>query len=214
MPKFFHNRDLDFIKTISEEVVDYVVEQYTTLFKMSVGESKTNLYGESLGKVYYAPVELMCIVDREPQNIVHEGFGPDQTQAVEFRFNRLRLRTREMPYIRDINGQIPIDGNGDPIAVESIQNAMYGYPEIGDILEFDGSYYEIGQTNEEKLIGGSPRNFADGSIQSEDPRMFLIATTHLVRRSQIQIEDPKPTVTPVPQFDSNLTTFDSTIITF
>jgi hypothetical protein len=208
MPKFFHNRDLDFIKTISEEVVDYVVEQYTTLFKMSVGESKTNLYGESLGKVYYAPVELMCIVDREPQNIVHEGFGPDQTQAVEFRFNRLRLRREayELPYIKTITG---VD-----VPVYAIQNLQYGYPEIGDILEFDGSYYEIGQTNEEKLIGGSPRNFADGSIQSEDPRMFLIATTHLVRRSQIQIEDPKPTVTPVPQFDSNITTFDSTLITF
>lgn len=181
MPKFFHSRDLDFIKTISEEVVDYVVEQYTTLFKMSVGESKTNLYGESLGKVYHAPTELMCIVDREPQNIVHEGFGPDQTQAVEFRFNRLRLRTHEIPYIKTING---ID-----VPVDAIQNAQYGYPEIGDILEFDGSYYEIGQTNEEKLIGGSPRNFASGSTESEDPRMFLIATTFMVRRSQIQITD-------------------------
>ena len=27
MPKFFNAKDLDFIKTISEEVVDYVVEQ-------------------------------------------------------------------------------------------------------------------------------------------------------------------------------------------
>jgi hypothetical protein len=189
MPKFFHSRDLDFIKTISEEVVDYVVEQYTTLFKMSIGESKTNLYGESIGKVYHAPTELMCIVDREPQNIVHEGFGPDQSQAVEFRFNRMRLRTHELPYIKNINGQIPQDSNGNPIPVQSIQNSQYGYPEIGDILEFDGSYYEISQTMEEKLIGGSPRNFASGSTETEDPRMFLIATTHLVRRSQIQIVD-------------------------
>lgn len=72
MPKFFNAKDLDFIKTISEEIVDYVVEQAIVLFKVSVGETKTNLYGESLGKVWRAPSTLMCIVDREPINIVYE----------------------------------------------------------------------------------------------------------------------------------------------
>jgi len=92
MPKFFNSKDLDFIKTISEEVVDYVVEQAVTLFKVSVGETKTNLYGESLGKVWRAPSTIMAIVDREPMNVVYEGFGADKQQAVEFRFNRERLR--------------------------------------------------------------------------------------------------------------------------
>jgi hypothetical protein len=71
MPKFFNSRDLNFIKTIAEEVVDYVVEQAVVLFKVSVGETKTNLYGESLGKVWHAPATLMCIVDREPSNVVY-----------------------------------------------------------------------------------------------------------------------------------------------
>ena len=64
MAKFFHSKDLDFIKTIAEEVVDYVVQQSVTLFKVSVGETKTNLYGESLGKVYHQPANLMCIIQR------------------------------------------------------------------------------------------------------------------------------------------------------
>ena len=84
---FFIAKDVDFINTISEEVVDYVVEQAIVLFKVSVGETKTNLYGESLGKVWHAPATLMAIVDREPQNVVYEGFGADKQQAVEFRFN-------------------------------------------------------------------------------------------------------------------------------
>ena len=37
MPKFFNARDLNFLKTIAEEVVDYVVEQAVVLFKVSVG---------------------------------------------------------------------------------------------------------------------------------------------------------------------------------
>ena len=94
MPKFFHSRDLEFIKTIAEEVVDYVVETTITLFKISVGESKTNLYGESLGKIYHAPANLMCIVDRENTTSNYDEFGPDTQQNVEFRFNKERLRMR------------------------------------------------------------------------------------------------------------------------
>ena len=106
MPKFFNAKDLDFIRSIAEEVVDYVVEQSIVLFKVSVGETKTNLYGESLGKVWHAPAVLMAIVDREPNNVQYDGFGPDKTQAVEFRFNRQRLRTQTIPKLRDINGTL------------------------------------------------------------------------------------------------------------
>ena len=170
MPKFFNSRDLDFIQTISEEVVNHVVEQMITLFKMSVGETKTNLYGESLGKVYHAPATLMCIVDREPQNIVHEGFGPDQTQAVQFSFNRMRLRTHEIPQIHDINGvEIPAD---------AIQNTDYGYPEIGDIINWNGGYFEIDNTTEIQYAGGQPYN-----------SFSIVLTAFMVSKSNLNIEE-------------------------
>jgi len=181
MPKFFNNKDLTFIKTISEEVVDYVTEQSITLFKMSVGESKTNLYGESLGKIYHMPTNLMCIVDREPQNVIYEGFGPDKTQLVEFRFMRHRLRTHQIPQLHDINGvQIPAG---------AIQNSIYGYPQIGDIIKFDSAYYEINHTREHKLVGGSPTIYDEKTNSFQDARMELIVAGFMVRRSQIQIED-------------------------
>jgi len=139
MPKFFNAKDLDFIKTISEEVVDYLVEQAVVLFKVSVGETKTNLYGESLGKVWRAPSTLMCIVDREPMNVVYEGFGPDREQTVEFRFNiqRLREESYSVPKVRDINGTL--------IPTEAIQNTTVGYPEIGDVILFDEIFDGEGQ---------------------------------------------------------------------
>jgi len=129
MPKFFNAKDVDFIKTIAEEVVDYVVEQAVTLFKVSVGETKTNLYGESLGKVWRAPSTLMAIVDREPINVVYEGFGADRQGAVEFRFNihRLREESYSVPKVRDINGTL--------VPTEAIQNVQVGYPQIGDVIQ-------------------------------------------------------------------------------
>lgn len=169
------------MKTISEEVVDYVVEQWITLFKMSVGESKTNLYGESLGKVYHAPATLMCIVDREPQNIIYDGFGPDKSQTVTFSFNRQRLREHEIPQFHTSdNRELPAD---------AIQNTQYGYPQIGDIVIFDNTYYEIDLVKQEKLLGGSPLTFPSGSTESDDNRMSLIVQAHMVRKSAIQIED-------------------------
>ena len=183
MPRFFNAKDLDFIKTIAEEVVDYVVESAVVLFKVSVGETKTNLYGESLGKVWREPSTLMCIVDREPANVIYEGFGADRQQAVEFRFNRMRLRetSYSVPKVRDVNGTL--------VPTEAIQNLTVGYPEIGDVILFDGAYYEIDNVREHQLVGGQPEIYdqTDGSF--DDSRMVLTAVAFMVRRSQIQIDE-------------------------
>ena len=183
MPRFFNAKDLDFIKTIAEEVVDYVVEQAVVLFKVSVGETKTNLYGESLGKVWRAPSTLMCIIDRQPQNIIYEGFGPDKQQTVEFRFNiqRLRSESYSVPKVRDINGTL--------IPTEAIQNLTVGYPEIGDVILFDEAYYEIGHITANALVGGQPEIYDQESGQFEDARATLICQAVMVRKSQVQIED-------------------------
>ena len=183
MPKFFNSKDLDFIKTISEEVVDYVVEQAVTLFKVSVGETKTNLYGESLGKVWRAPSTIMAIVDREPINVTYEGFGPDRQGLVEFRFNRQRIRETSyaVPKVRDINGTL--------VPTEAIQNLTVGYPEIGDVILFDGVYYELDNVRQSALIGGQPQIYNKETDTFEDTRNQLIGVAFMVRRSQIQIDD-------------------------
>jgi len=183
MPKFFNAKDLDFIKTISEEIVDYVVEQAVTLFKVSVGETKTNLYGESLGKVWREPSTIMAIVDREPANVIYEGFGADRQQAVEFRFNRMRLRetSYSVPKVRDINGAL--------VPTEAIQNLTVGYPEIGDVILFDGAYYEIDNIRESKLVGGSPEIYDKEGGTFDDARTELTAVAFMVRRSSIQIDE-------------------------
>jgi hypothetical protein len=181
MAKFFHAKDLDFIKTIAEEVVDYVVQQSITLFKVSVGSSKTNLYGESLGKVYHTPANLMCIVDRENTISNYDEFGPDVQGNVEFRFNTQRLRKHEIPKILTLNGiEVPAD---------AIQNTLTGYPEVGDIILFDGYYFEINNITHTLLVGGSPTIYDPTTNTFEDASTQLVATGFMIRRSQVQIEE-------------------------
>jgi hypothetical protein len=123
----------------------------------------------------------MCIVDRENITSNYDEFGPDTQQNVEFRFNKERLRTHEIPQIRDINGnEIPAD---------AIQNTQYGYPEIGDIILFDEFYYEINNVMDTMLIGGSSKIYDQSTNTFSDASMQLVATGMMVKRSQVQIEE-------------------------
>ena len=182
MPKFFNSNDLTFIKTISEEVLDYVVEQVVTLLKVSVQSTSVNLYGESLNKVYRNPTTLMAIVNREERGIGYDtNAGPSSTQTVEFHFNIMRLRNLTEPMVKNINGS--------DTPVGSIQTENNGYPEIGDIILFDNTYYQIDNVKNSKLIGGSPTIYNKSTSEFEDARMFITTTCHMIRRSQIQIEE-------------------------
>ena len=131
MARFALGRDIRFFEGISRELVDAVVTTAVVLYKLIIEDSKTNLYGESLGKVWRAPSTMMAIVDREPINVTYEGFGPDKQGLVEFRFNRQRIRDTSyaVPKVRDVNGTL--------VPTEAIQNTTVGYPEIGDVILYD-----------------------------------------------------------------------------
>jgi hypothetical protein len=101
-----------------------VIRTTVVLYKLIIDESGTNLYGESLRKTYYQGVETTALIEREDTTVTYEGFGSDQGQNVEFRFNRFTL-----------------EDNGF-------------YPEIGDIIYHNDAYFEIDNVREDQLIGG------------------------------------------------------------
>lgn len=124
MPRFNLDRDIRFFRDISRELVDSVIRTTVVLYKLIIDESGTNLYGESLRKTYYQGVETTALIEREDTTVTYEGFGSDQGQSVEFRFNRFTL-----------------EDNGF-------------YPEIGDIIFHNDAYFEIDNVREDQLIGG------------------------------------------------------------
>jgi len=148
MPKFLSNRDVSFFKSIARELVDDVIQVAVVLYKINQYETKVNIYGESLNKTWYPGVEIYALADKEPENVQYEGFGPDNTQSITFKFNR------------------------DTCEEKGI------YPEIGDIVYFDNSYYEIDNTNEIQFVGGQPDN-----------NFSIVATTFMVSKSSLNIEE-------------------------
>ena len=124
MARFALGRDIRFFEGISRELVDAVVTTAVVLYKLIIEDSKTNLYGESLSKTYYQGVECNSMIQRDDTQANYEGFGPDASQTVEFRFNRFTLQEQNM------------------------------YPEIGDIIFHNNAYFEIDNVREDQLIGG------------------------------------------------------------
>ena len=148
MPKFISERDVAFFKGIAREVVDVVIQNAIVLFKVNLNETKVNLYGEAVNKTWYPGVQMYALINKEPETANYEGFGPDANQNVEFRLDRYMCEEKN------------------------------AYPEIGDVIFFDGSYYEIDNTNEIQFVGGQPDN-----------NFSIVCSAFVVNKTGLNIEE-------------------------
>lgn len=128
MSRFALQRDLDFFQSISREIVDEVVGTLVQIYRISTYETRTNIYGESLGKYYMSPIEVAALISRGETERNYDGMLPDVNQTVQFRFNRFTL---------------------DEIGV---------YLNPGDIVRHNDAYFEISNVKEDQLIGGRPED--------------------------------------------------------
>lgn len=149
MARFVTERDYQFFQHINKEIVIDVVDVPVTLYKIINDIVSVNIYGESTSKTRYKGIQLHALIKYPKTEAVSEGFGFDANQqGVEFRFVRKLLQDVDV------------------------------YPESGDIIGYDESFYEIDNVNEVQLIAGKPQ--FDHSV---------ICAAHLTRRSAINIEE-------------------------
>ena len=134
--RYYGAKDLATIEKFNRELLgepnisdDGIIDQFVILYRTSVYETDTNMYGEaSEGKVYKQGVKLPCVVDAEDFDFQYTDFGPDNKQNVSFSFQRA--------YLVEVNLK----------------------PDIGDILQWNEGYFEVNTYNENQLIGGNPDN--------------------------------------------------------
>ena len=147
--RYYPQKDLDTIEKFNRELIgepnisnDGFIDQFVILYRPSVYETETNMYGESSdGKVYKQGVKLPCIVDAEDFNFDYTDFGADNSQNVSFAFQRA--------YLVEVNVK----------------------PDIGDIFKWKEGYFEVKSYNENQLIGGQPDNSPSIVVQAHLVRM-------------------------------------------
>ena len=122
---FVRQKGNDFINHIGRELVREIIETPINHYRVAATDTATNLYGEATEKRYYSAVQLHGLINASPEDITTDEFGPDQSQNIVASFQREYLRT--------------------------VNNIL---PQIGDILEWNSSFYEITNINENVFPGG------------------------------------------------------------
>lgn len=134
---------------INKELINTIIDTPVVLYKMNQELTKTNSYGEATKKTWYIGVQVPCLINRDQANPNVDVQTVNFEQSSEFEFLRVELEARNV------------------------------YPEIGDIIEFHDSYYEINNVNEIQLYAG--RTEYNHSI---------VCQTHLTRNTNLQLERP------------------------
>tara|TARA_R100000388_G_C7099428_1_gene91415 strand:+ start:13 stop:501 length:489 start_codon:yes stop_codon:yes gene_type:complete len=154
--RFLPQKDVDLITRFTRELVgdkqnnkDGLINQECVIYKPSVQESATNMYGEGAGgkKVYKNGVQMNALIDAEDFDYNQDEFGPDNNQTATFAFLRQSF----------IDASLTL--------------------ELGDLIEWNYGFFEVGGINENQLIGGM-----------FDQNYSVVASAFLIRKSSIQIE--------------------------
>tara|TARA_B100000900_G_scaffold405706_1_gene415688 strand:+ start:1353 stop:1820 length:468 start_codon:yes stop_codon:yes gene_type:complete len=124
--RYFTRRDVRMMNSLNGELMSDVIEQVVQVFKINPAETNPNLYGESMNKQYYPPVEITCFVESDQRSTLYEGFGPDVKKGTLFRFHQKLCEIKEM------------------------------YPEVGDIIAWENAFFEVSNVVENQFLGGQP----------------------------------------------------------
>lgn len=155
---FGSNRDFDLLVNINRELLKDVVEQEILLYKLSLEDTLSNLYGEALTKNWLEPLKLNCLITRGDQVITSDDFGPDLSREASFAFIRQDL--------------------------EDVQVV----PEVGDIVMWHEDYYEVDTVRENQLFVGRDKTYNLSQYGSRfGSSLSIIVDCHQTRRERTGI---------------------------
>ena len=130
MALFGGSRDISLFNTVSKELINDIIQQEVGYYKFALEKTTANVYGESMGKMFYEPVRIACLMKKEDQAWSSDDFGSDVNQTIDFRF--LKVELKEINLV----------------------------PEVGDLLLFKNNFYEIDTRVENQLILGKDPDYA------------------------------------------------------
>lgn len=173
MPLFTTNRDAGFLKGINRELLHRIVSNEVALYQISLEASDQSIYNEASDKVYNQPVRLFALIRMDAKESNDDEFGVNFTRTISVGIAKTDLRDK----------------------------GVYLYS--GDIIEYDGSFYEIDVVKTSQYWAGKNPNTLIGVEQdSWSPNGYdhsVICDCHLTNLSGVSITK----VRTAPDIDKN-----------
>jgi hypothetical protein len=168
MALFGGARDISLFRGLNRELMGDIISQQCAVYKPQLAETKVNIYGETPGVRYFTePVLLNCLISRDNQNYPESDLGIDFNWGIEFRFLRDDL----------------VDAN---LVVE-----------VGDIILYQESYYEIDSTiSNQYIVGKNPDypnapNPLETGLDQFGSNWSVLAKTHIIPADKLGISPRK-----------------------
>jgi hypothetical protein len=158
MALFGSSRDVIMFKGVATEFVHDVITQQIGYYKIILPDTPSNVYGEGLVKEYVGPVLIDCLIVRGDFNTRNGDFGPDTLRTVDFRF-----LTDDLVFANVV-------------------------PEVGDVVMYNESYYEVDNVNQNQFILGKDPQYAySEGLQFFGSSFSIILNTHLTEPERLGI---------------------------
>jgi hypothetical protein len=164
MALFGTARDFSLFRHLNRELLWDVITQQCVFYQLKADETKVNIYGEASGARYYEePVLLNVLIDRGDFSSPVDDFGVTIDRPMTFKFFRDDL----------------VDSNV--------------IPEVGDIVMWYESYWEIDNVNDNQLfVGKDPRypyntNPLNPGLENFGANISIICSAHYVPADKVQI---------------------------
>jgi len=130
MPLFHGQRDAGLIHKFNMELINDIIDTEVAVYKLSLQDTKTNIYNESDKKIYHSPIKIPALIDYQPQTYEGNEFGQDYQQSATFGFIREYLKSVDI------------------------------FIEVGDVIEYNGEWWEIDAIQENQFFGGKNPDYS------------------------------------------------------
>lgn len=127
-------------------------------FKIDLYKTKVNMYGESVEKWYYPPVEVKCLIERGEFAYTDTEYGPDVNQTITIKIPKLNIDETGLNFT----------------------------PEVGDIVTDQEKYYQI-HTIDRSFITIPGGGGAGSTIGTPGQVVLYTLTGHLTRTTQLNL---------------------------
>jgi hypothetical protein len=155
---FGRRRDVLLINSINRELLPDIITQQVGYYKVTLGASQTNIYGEAIDKFVSEPALINCLVTRGDQTWTSDVFGPDTSRALTFAFFTEDLKDLQL------------------------------LPEVGDVIFYYENYYEVdGVVDNQYFVGKVPEYSYSEGLNQFGSSISIICSTHLIPADKLGI---------------------------